>query len=138
MTLGLQDLMETQIYHPSLNSAIFDGPLRIYFAQAHEHFALRLYFHLQKLLERYQSSVNALDSYYVVIIYPQNQLFHEFGKQPTSMSFEHIKTLTIGAHLVLLTHCEITESEQSKLHHIVEMQLAQMLSLHLSEQLAMA
>ncbi len=42
--------MQTQYFHPAFNSAIYDGPLRIYFAQFHESMALKIYFSCQQKL----------------------------------------------------------------------------------------
>ena len=41
-------LMQTKYFSPAFNSAIFDGPVRIYFAQLHESFALKVYFLVQQ------------------------------------------------------------------------------------------
>ncbi len=41
-------LMQTKYFSPAFNSAIFDGPMRIYFAQLHESFALKVYFLVQQ------------------------------------------------------------------------------------------
>lgn len=41
-------LMQTKYFSPAFNSAIFDGPTRIYFAQFHESFALKVYFLIQQ------------------------------------------------------------------------------------------
>ncbi len=40
-------LTQSKYFNPAFNSAIFDGPIRIYFAQPHEGMALKLYFLLQ-------------------------------------------------------------------------------------------
>jgi hypothetical protein len=42
--------MQTQYFHPAFNSAIYDGPIRIYFAQFHESLALKIYFLCQQKL----------------------------------------------------------------------------------------
>jgi hypothetical protein len=41
------NLMQSRFFNPAFNSAIFDGPVRIYFAQFHENQALKVYFGLQ-------------------------------------------------------------------------------------------
>lgn len=43
-------LMQSKYFNPAFNSAIFDGPVRIYFAQFHEAFALKVYFLMQQKL----------------------------------------------------------------------------------------
>ena len=39
---------QSKFFNPAFNSAIFDGPVRIYFAQSHESLALKIYFSLQQ------------------------------------------------------------------------------------------
>jgi len=46
-------LTQSRYYSPAFNAAIFDGPVRIYFAQYQEALALRIYFRLQ---ERFKES----------------------------------------------------------------------------------
>jgi hypothetical protein len=41
-------LAQSRFFNPAFNSAIFDGPVRIYFAQSHESLALKIYFSLQQ------------------------------------------------------------------------------------------
>jgi hypothetical protein len=41
-------LTQSKYFNPAFNSAIFDGPIRIYFAQMHESLALKIYFRLQQ------------------------------------------------------------------------------------------
>lgn len=43
-------LMQSKYFSPAFNSAIFDGPFRIYFAQFHESTALKIYLMLQQNL----------------------------------------------------------------------------------------
>lgn len=44
-------LTQSRFYSAAFNSAVFDGPLRLYFAQFQEEQALRLYFRIRKALE---------------------------------------------------------------------------------------
>ena len=48
MTASYSALMQSKFFNPAFNSAIFDGPIRIYFAQFHESLALKIYFSLQQ------------------------------------------------------------------------------------------
>jgi hypothetical protein len=50
MKSSYSQLMQTQYFHPAFNSAIYDGPIRIYFAQFHESMALKIYFLCQQKL----------------------------------------------------------------------------------------
>ena len=44
-------LTQSRFYSTEFNAAVFDGPVRIYFAQAQEDLALRVYHRLQSALE---------------------------------------------------------------------------------------
>lgn len=48
MKSSYSSLMQSKYFSPAFNSAIFDGPLRIYFAQFHESLALKIYFLIQQ------------------------------------------------------------------------------------------
>lgn len=41
-------LTQSRFYSPAFNAAVFDGPIRIYFAQHQEDLALKVYFRLQQ------------------------------------------------------------------------------------------
>jgi hypothetical protein len=72
-------LMQSKYFNPAFNSAIFDGPVRIYFAQSHESMALKIYFNLQqkhmaelnraKELHRHQSRT------VLIMLYPTKESF---------------------------------------------------------------
>jgi hypothetical protein len=44
-------LTQSRFYSPAFNAAVFDGPIRIYFAQHQEALALKVYFRLQQALK---------------------------------------------------------------------------------------
>lgn len=44
-------LTQSRFYSPVFNAAVFDGPIRIYFAQHQEALALKVYFRLQQYLK---------------------------------------------------------------------------------------
>jgi hypothetical protein len=77
--------MQSKFFNPAFNSAIFDGPVRIYFAQFHESLALKIYFSLQqnfaaelaKAKEQHQQTGRTV----LVMLYPSEESF--------SMSFEN-------------------------------------------------
>jgi len=79
MTSGFSAFTSSKYYHPSFNSAIFDGPIRIYFVQFHESYALNIYFSLQ---ERFKDSLNyykelakKIDQTLLIMIYPTEEGF---------------------------------------------------------------
>lgn len=77
-------LINSKFFNPAFNSAIFDGPVRIYFAQFHESLALKIYFCLQ---QKFPSEINNAKEAYkkngqnvLVMLYPNTESFE--------MSFE--------------------------------------------------
>lgn len=79
-------ITQTQFYSPVFNAAIFDGPLRLYFAQASEPEALRVYFDLQDDLESWSSEAKSLfkksGRVLFVMLYPDRESFEaSFGDQ---------------------------------------------------------
>ncbi len=72
-------LVQSRYYHPALNSAIFDGAVRIYFSQANESTALALYFGLQQSaaieLTAAKSFLKENSQNYLIIIYPHAEAF---------------------------------------------------------------
>lgn len=64
----------------AFNSAIFDGPVRIYFSQIHEPTALKIYFLLQQAFEGNLANVKSTlphpESNLMVMIYPDAETRH--------------------------------------------------------------
>lgn len=72
-------LMQSKYFNPAFNSAIFDGPIRIYFAQFHESFALKIYFLAQQKLEKQIKQAKELtkhsNSNIFIMVYPTEETF---------------------------------------------------------------
>lgn len=51
MAQSVIHLTQSRFYSPAFNAAVFDGPIRIYFAQHQEAQALKIYFRLQQSLK---------------------------------------------------------------------------------------
>ncbi len=51
MAQSVIHLTQSRFYSPVFNAAVFDGPIRIYFAQHQEALALQVYFRLQQSLK---------------------------------------------------------------------------------------
>lgn len=83
-------LMQSQFFNPAFNSAIFDGPLRIYFAQFHESLALKIYFSLQQKfaseMARAKELHKMLDRNVLLMLYPSSDSF--------ALSFNSVAGLT--------------------------------------------
>lgn len=77
-------LTQSRFYSPAFNAAIFDGPIRIYFAQYQESVALKVYFMAQERMRDIYNEVR--DSFrrtgvnIFVMLYPSTEAFQ--------MSFE--------------------------------------------------
>ena len=72
-------LMQSKFFNPAFNSAIFDGPVRIYFAQSQEALALKIYFHLQQRhaeeISRAKELHKFLERTVLVLLYPTTESF---------------------------------------------------------------
>lgn len=72
-------LMQSKYFSPAFNSAIFDGPIRIYFAQFHEALALKIYFMIQqklgKELAHAKELAKASGANIFLMIYPTQDSF---------------------------------------------------------------
>jgi hypothetical protein len=81
MKSSYSQLMQTQYFHPAFNSAIYDGPLRLYFAQFHESLALKIYFLAQQKLKGVWSEAKEVSrktgSTVLVLIYPSIEFFDQ-------------------------------------------------------------
>ncbi|MEK2690424.1 hypothetical protein [Bdellovibrio sp. GT3] len=81
-------LMQSKYFNPAFNSAIFDGPVRIYFAQFHEALALKIYFMVQQQLfqetAKAKEAAKASGANILVMIYPTSDSFQ--------LSFENAKS----------------------------------------------
>jgi hypothetical protein len=71
--------MQSKFFNPAFNSAIFDGPIRIYFAQFHEALALKIYFMIQQKLTneltRAKEISKARGANILVMLYPSEESF---------------------------------------------------------------
>lgn len=79
MKATYSSLMQSKYFSPAFNSAIFDGPMRIYFAQFHESMALKIYFLAQQKLvvelAKAKEVSKATHSNILVMIYPTEESF---------------------------------------------------------------
>lgn len=72
-------LMQSKFFNPAFNSAIFDGPIRIYFAQFHESLALKIYFMIQQKLSHEVARAKEISrnskANILVMVYPTVESF---------------------------------------------------------------
>lgn len=92
-------LMQSKYFNPAFNSAIFDGPVRIYFAQPHEALALKIYFQLQQRhqmeLQRAKDLAKNLDRSILVMIYPTAESFENSFDSKNFIQMESLQEDTI-------------------------------------------
>jgi len=92
-------LMQSKFFNPAFNSAIFDGPLRIYFSQFHESLALKIYFTLQQKfaseLARAKELHKFLDRTALVMVYPTAESFHHSFESEAFLKTDHLSDDTI-------------------------------------------
>ena len=79
-------LTQSKFYSPVFNAAIFDGPIKIYFSQVQESQALKLYFELQRKINKEGIDLNKSYSNNVfVMLYPNSESFYNsFDKSHVS------------------------------------------------------
>lgn len=65
--MDLEGLFNSDWFDASLTSAIFDGPLRIYFHPSHESLALELYGGIRSVLQNWKGS---WERHFIVFLYP--------------------------------------------------------------------
>lgn len=79
MKASYSSLMQSRFFTPAFNSAIFDGPIRIYFSQVHESLALKVYFSLQQKFPQVLSRAKELHKLFgvnlLIMIYPTEDSF---------------------------------------------------------------
>ena len=91
------NLTQYPFYSPSLNAALFDGPIRIYFAQSQESEALKVYFQLQqKVSEFYMTGKKRFEEAgrtIFLLIYPSQVTFSQSCGEEISQDGTFIKSL---------------------------------------------
>lgn len=110
-------LMTSKYFNPAFNSAIFDGPFRIYFAQIHESLALKVYFSLQQKfpteVQKAKDCHRAHGTTLLILLYPSADAFQ--------MSFEGERQFLIeeqwGEDTLLAINGPF---EDEKLHDVLE------------------
>lgn len=93
-------ILQSRFFSPSFNTAIFDGPLRVYFAQAQEPEALKVYFSLQSKIFQEESIIKATEnirdslpknSTLFVMIYPNKESFQQSFDQDCDFAVAKIE-----------------------------------------------
>jgi hypothetical protein len=81
MAQSALQLTQSEFYSPVFNTAVFDGPIRIYFSQVQEPAALALYFRLQQYLKStyaiFRQSFRSHGQTIFLMIYPNAESFRD-------------------------------------------------------------
>ncbi|WP_253715533.1 hypothetical protein [Bdellovibrio bacteriovorus] len=93
MRSSYSTLMQSKYFNPAFNSAIFDGPIRIYFAQFHESLALKIYFMIQQQLVKEMARAKEVSkssgANIMMMVYPTAESFTlSFDGKPADTPFE--------------------------------------------------
>lgn len=78
MAASVSRLTQSQYFSPVFNTAVFDGPVRIYFSQKQEAYALEIYFKISSRLRSvFGESLNRKAPSVFVMIHPEKEGFEE-------------------------------------------------------------
>lgn len=78
MAVSVSRLTQSQYFSPVFNTAVFDGPVRIYFAQKQEAYALEVYFKISsRLRSEFGDGLNRKGPSVFVMIHPEVEGFEE-------------------------------------------------------------
>lgn len=88
-------LTQSRYYSPAFNAAVFDGPVRIYFAQHQEPLALKIYFMLQQHLKEtyaiFRKSFKSHGQTIFLMLYPTAESFaHAFKSENHTVQTEKL------------------------------------------------
>lgn len=95
MNLSTASLIQSKFFSPIFNTAIFDGPVRIYFAQAHEPEALKIYMRVREMVSRVphfdrEEYGGEDDQKIFVLIYPNRETFSQTFDSQAAVCVERL------------------------------------------------
>jgi hypothetical protein len=101
-----QSVIQSKFFAREFNTAIIDGPLRIYFSDRQESEALQIYFEIQESLTELGQRLDSLplrQGPLFLMVYPTLQLFEEafVSKQIHEENDDCIGTCSFGEGIVL-------------------------------------
>ncbi|MBL7542977.1 MAG: hypothetical protein JNL11_04130 [Bdellovibrionaceae bacterium] len=90
MKNGYSQLIQSKYFVTDFNSAIFDGPIRIYFTQVQESLALKIYFHIQNHfvneVKKLKDISSQVPSSLFILIYPNPESYEKCFETAQPMS----------------------------------------------------
>ena len=117
-------LTQSRYYSPVLNGAVFDGPIRIYFAQHQENLALKVYFRLQQYFNSsyasFRKNVKDRGQTVFLMLYPtlesfENSFTKKAGQKIAAERLGEDHVLGISGPLEETQYEEIFETVKSTL-----------------------
>lgn len=93
MAASYSSFLSTRFYSSAFNTALFDGPFRIYFSQSYESAALKIYHLLQsdhlELWTSYKRWTEQTKKHAFILMYPtQKELSAAFKKSDSKVDFK--------------------------------------------------
>ena len=116
-------LTQSKYYSPSLNAAIFDGPIKIYFAQHQEDMALQLYCSLQKKVNRQKLDEKVQEDGHTIylMLYPNSESFYmSFDKSICSDIEPFIVEEEFGNDIILGVRGPVKEETCEKVYENIQ------------------
>jgi hypothetical protein len=99
MSGNTEMVTDSRFFSREFNTAIIDGPLRIYFADRQESEALKIYFEIQEVLAKGGTRLDSISMEkpnVFLMLYPTRQTFKEAFEKEDDLAFGKF-----GEHLVL-------------------------------------
>ncbi len=96
MVSATSQLLQSEYFSPIFNTAVFDGPVRIYFSQHQEPEVLSFYFELKKKFDSMWAQSTSENPIIFILLYPTENAFKEaFGSDNES------ELRSIGSNFIL-------------------------------------
>jgi hypothetical protein len=120
MSQIVSHLTQSRYYSPAFNAAVFDGPIRIYFAQHQESLALKVYFRLQNRMKDASNTRNTFrqsGQTVFLMLYPTVEAFEtSFSKQIR----ENVVQEDLGGDVVLGVRGPLEDDDYEQVFRKVE------------------
>ena len=93
METTVANLTQSRYDSPAFNAAIYDGAIRVYFAQHQEPEALKIYFKIQERVRERENLLEGGSAYIFVMLYPDAASFAmSFGDSGNKVNMEEFET----------------------------------------------
>jgi hypothetical protein len=114
MNSATSSLLQSKFFTPVFNTAIFDGPVRMYFAQAQEPEALKLYFRMQSVVGGLRQDAEN-EPHVFIMIYPNRESFVQSFDLDATSAVERL-----GPHVVFGIRGPLNETEMDSIMDRIE------------------